>query len=227
MCHVLATQIDWGKVAEIAATSITTLGAAYFGAKFAFKLQIAREKSKRIKTDVDNANIAMFTVRRYRQLLNDMLSSTKENGEPFPHHHLLMKPFSTLTLDPPHFSYDSLAFLLSSNEKILFDLSSLQNQISFTLDVAKQRSEMHYNFVQPAIEQLQTTLHLTDIPDNFDEILKEKLGPRLDAVMENLTTQMLEGFSQGIEKCTEIANELAKAVEQSYPDKVKRRLWKL
>ncbi|QYR52952.1 hypothetical protein [Lysobacter soyae] len=221
----LFNSIDWGKVAEIIATSIATLAAAYFGAKFAFDMQTRRESAKEMQLNIDSANVAMFTIRRFRQFFEALKSSIENDVDPFLQHHLLLKPFSTVNWEYPQFSYDSLAFLLKGNESVLFNLAALQNDISSTLDITKQRSDMHYSIVQPAIERIQNEKNGVGVPSDLAIILADKLGPRIDATMENLTEEMKSGIASVIDRCTIVANQIATALETSYPGKVKKRKW--
>lgn len=218
-------QIDWGKFAEIVATSIATLAAAYFGAKFAFDMQVNRENKKRIAENIESANMAVFTIRRFRDLFRSLLEATQKPEHKFDDHYLVMKPFSSFDFERPSFAFERLAFLLNSNENLLFKLAALQNSLSATLDLVKRRSDLHYTEIQPAMEALQSALSIEHVPDNFPELLAEKIGPRLDAVMESVTKQMISGFQEDIEFCTDLANEISKAVVEIYPKNARRRLW--
>jgi hypothetical protein len=219
------SQIDWGKVAEIAATATATLLAAYLGAKFAFDMQSDREKRKAIAKDIENANLAIFNVRRFGNLFRSLLESLQTPETPFDSHYLVMKPFSSYDFERPAFNFDSLAFLLKANESLLFRLADLQHSLDSTLDLVKRRSEMHYNEVQPAIEALQQEHGMENVPHNFPDLLAAKVGHRLDAVMDSVTTQMLSGLGEDARQCVSLANDLAAAVETVYPGKAERRLW--
>ena len=219
---LISHHLDWNKIAEVGFTSLATLAAAYFGAKFAFDMQVRREASKQLAANVENAKLVVFTVRRFRGLFNTLLQDIAEPDVPFHDHYLILKPFPSLQVQGPTFAFDSLAFLLESNEALLFNLASLQREISATLDQVRQRSEMHYSIVQPAIEALQIELELETVPKDFPALLAKKLGPRLDATMESLTSQMVSGLKAGVERCSEVANELAEAIEELCPRPVKR-----
>ncbi len=135
-------------------SAVTTLLAAYFGARFAFKLQSQREDRVRIKEEVTAGNRAIFEIIR---TYNKFCAVRSQFIDPFRSHplkHYFILPASGLDHHKTYFDYDSLSFILDSKDpNILTSLASYELEANSTVEAINHRSKLHFEVVQPAIEE--------------------------------------------------------------------------
>lgn len=202
------------KSLEILVASIATLAAAYFGAKYAFKLQNEREKQASDAIDVKAANSVIFELAR---TYNKFTAIKKQFIDPHrndPERHLVIMPVAGMSWEPPKFNYDAISFLFrSSDPNLLGTLSLVEQEITSTLDFIKERSRMHVEVLQPAVERLserigeQVTLRQ----------IEDELGKRLAATLRLTTTFMIEGVDDVLAGCKQHIAQIKSQTQQMYP----------
>ena len=202
------------KTIEILAASLATLVAAYFGAKYAFKLQDEKAKRDSDVRDVKATNGVIFElVRTYNKFIaikKQFIDEHRDKAE----RHLLIMPVAGMSWQPPKFDYDSISFLFtSSNPNLLGTLSLVEQEIASTLDVIKQRSAMHVEVLQPAVERLSQR-----VGDQFSLAqIEAELGQRMAATLQMSTTFMIEGVDDVLSGCKEHIDLLKSETQKSYP----------
>lgn len=202
------------KAAEILFTSLTTLAAAYFGAKYAFKLQNEKDKRASDAADVKSANSAIFelvrTFNKFTAIKKQFIDEYRDKAE----RHIMIKPVLGMSWEPPKFNYDSISFLFkSSDPNLLGTLSLVEQEIASTLDVIKQRSTMHVEVLQPIIEELSLQvgekISLRQIED--------ALGLRHTTILTMSTTFMVEGVDNVLAGCKEHIEKIKAETQRLYP----------
>ncbi|MFN7154857.1 MAG: hypothetical protein ACK4OE_14325 [Acidovorax sp.] len=205
------------KTIEILAASLATLAAAYFGAKYAFSLQNEKEKRTSDASDVKAANSAIFELARtYNKFLavkNQFIDEHRNKAE----RHLMIMPVVGMSWEPPKFNYDTISFLFrSSDPNLLGTLSLVEQEIASTLDVIHQRSAMHVDVLQPAVEKLSqrvgSQVSMTQI--------ENELGQRLAATLKMSTDFMIQGVDNVLAGCIEHMNKIKAETDKIYPGHV-------
>lgn len=202
------------KVIEILVASLATLAAAYFGAKYAFKLQNEKDKRASDATDVKAANSVIFelarTFNKFTAIKRQFVDEHRDKTE----RHLMIMPVAGMSWEPPKFNYDTISFLFSSSDpNLLGTLSLVEQEIASTLDVIKQRSTMHVEVLQPTVERLsqqigeQVTL----------QQIEAALGQRLATTLQMSTTFMVEGIDNVLAGCKEHINKIKSETQKLYP----------
>jgi len=205
------------KSIEILAASLATLAAAYFGAKYAFSLQNEKETRASHSTDVKAANSAIFelarTYNKFTAIKKQFIDEHRGKAE----RHLMIMPVAGMSWEPPKFNYDSISFLFTSSDpNLLGTLSLVEQEIASTLDVIKQRSTMHVDVLQPAIEKLsqrvggQVSLRQ----------IEEELGQRLATTLRMSTDFMIEGVDNVLAGCMEHITKIKAETDKIYPGHV-------
>src|SRR5688572_25946695 len=120
------SQIDYTAIANMLATAAVTIAAAFFGAKYAFDLQNRKAAEDEIKRQIENANLALFTLVRNHNFFLNVKGQLVGEFEDSPNRHHFIKPLTAIGIDPPIFDYAGLSFLLDVDANLLFRLSVLQ-----------------------------------------------------------------------------------------------------
>lgn len=182
-----------GLIAKVEAkdlfTGFVTLFAAFMGAYSAFALQNKKQERELSSSKVEAGNKAIFNlIRSY----NTFLAFKKQFIEPFEN-----EPGKFLAIPPSigfegkaDFDFDSLTYLFELEEpNIVGELSSFQAEVESTISLIIQRSHLHMNGVQPAMEKAG----FIEGQDISSKQLRQILGDRLFTMMQQGTDQMIEG----------------------------------
>ena len=205
------------KTTEILITSLATLAAAYFGAKYAFSLQKEKEKRNSDMADVKAANSAIFELARTYNKFMAIKKQFIDEHRNKPERHLMIKPLVGMSWEPPKFNYDAISFLFrSSDPNLLGTLSLVEAEIASTLDLIKQRSAMHVDVLQPAIERLSQRFG-----DQLSmQQIEDELGQRLVATFEMNTDYMIQGVDDIIAGCIKHMAKIKTETDKMYPGHV-------
>ena len=212
---------DWGKATEILVGSLTTLLAAFLGAWFAFRLQAKGDVEKVRAAHIQNANLGLSLLADQIQQISAILEHLVPEGAPHDGRHYVIKPIvpdnnvQFLALD-----LNSLAFAIAAHPTLVSDLSSLQRDINTAIGLVKTRSQLHIEFLQPAVEALQAKHGGGKVPDNFHELIKEQLGFRRDFELRDATDRMINGLALAHQFAQDGFDLLSGATRQVYPDAV-------
>jgi hypothetical protein len=126
-------------------------------------------------------------------------------------------PVAGMSLDHPKFDYDSLAFIFKTKDpNLLGTLCLAELEISSTLDVIQQRSKMHVEVLQPAVEEVEKRIDGAFHPAEVEK----QLGSRHSQTMKMLTDYVVSGVDDSlaaIRKHIDLLNTVTKAI---YPDHV-------
>ncbi len=194
---------------------VVTLGAAYAGAHFAFLLQEQRAKADKDDAAVRAANGAIFEISRWCNTLIGLESQFIREFRDDPARHLKIMPMAELTIGRPHFDFESLNFLFSSSDPNLPMLIHMwQQDVASTLDVVDQRSRMHVNELQPALERLQKRIKIAEPPM---QLIHLELGEMRTQQLMILTNIMIECIGRGIDTASNLAKQLRAVSNAMYP----------
>lgn len=179
-----------------------TLVAAFVGARYAFKLQLANLENRATKDKVESGNRAIFElIRTYNQFLairNQFIDEHRENQA----RHLLILPMAG-NIHVLQLNFDELAFLFDSESPdLLGKLAMLQQRVASTIDVIAQRSRLHIEVFQPAVERLESR----DGRTVTFGAMEQELGPRNTKVLKMLTDYMVSGVDEVL---TDVENHIS------------------
>lgn len=170
-----AEEISLMPFANTIVASLTTLAAAFFGAKYAFKLQAKQKQEETDRTNVEAGNKVIFQLVRLYNKFGAIRNQFIEEHRNSPGKRYFIMPVAGLEINDPHINYDSLSFIFNSGKlNILDELSSFEQEVTSALDVISRRSEHHYNVIQPAIEKLEKTYGEKVTLDQIDSILGKR-----------------------------------------------------
>ena len=200
---------------QLFVTSAATLLAAYGGAKYAFSIQNKRNDEQRSESNITNGNLALFTLIRYNNKFLSMNSQMIGNMRDHPHRHHFIKPSLITGNEPPKFDYPSLSFLLNSHPNLLGRISILEHDIAGTFEVIEQRSRIHFEQLQPVVEELERSL----APDSqiTVEQVEAILGTRTTTHLISSTDFMVRGIERAIENTKDLSVQLGHALKEMYP----------
>lgn len=195
--------------------ALTTLFAAFLGAKYAFKLNSNKEKRDIQNRNIVAGNLAVFNMVR---MLNILLNYQNQIIEPVRGKKLAfieMPPTLHLIEDDVNMDFNSLSFLLDyDNPNILGELSIEKSKFKKAIDAINQRSQLHISRLQPILEQA----NLIEGGNYSPSYLKEILGPQLYATMSQSTNQIIEHVDSTIPSMQEICKKLSDALKKIFPN---------
>jgi hypothetical protein len=82
----------------------------------------------------------------------------------------------------------------------------------------KERSQLHINFLQPAVEAIHAQHGGDRVPENFAELLQAQLGFRRNFELKDATDRMITGLNLAQEFAERGFSLLSKATIDVYPD---------
>ena len=208
------SQIDYTAIAGISTTAAVTLAAAFFGAKYAFDLQNKKAAEDLIKRQLESVNLALFTLVRNHNFYLNVKNQLIGEFENSPNRHHFIKPLTAIGIDPPLFDYAGLSFLLDVDANLLFRLSVLQQDLTGTLHMIRDRSALHADHLQPVVEKVQAAsgseyVSVQDVEAAF--------GMRRTLELKEATDYMVNGINRGIEDTKTLASELRSAMKKAHP----------
>ncbi|MFZ2629759.1 MAG: hypothetical protein WAX67_12880 [Rugosibacter sp.] len=176
-------------------TPLTTLAAAFGGSWYAFRLHEDNTKKEAVEKDVKAANNAIFELARWYNKFHAFKNQFILEHASNPFRHLYILPAAGMSFGCPKFDYDSLSFIFKSkNPNLLGTLSLVEQEITSTLDVIQQRSKLHVEVLQPAVEEVGKKLGSAFPPSE----LEKELGARQSQVIKMLTDYMVSGIDDSL-----------------------------
>ena len=200
---------------DFVVTSLVTLLAAYIGVKMAFELQNKKQREEIIRNEVKAGNRVIFElIRTYNKFLAiEQLFIAPRKKDILKH--LLIPPIAGTDSHRILIDYDSLSFLFKTKKAdILNSLSSFEQSVNSTIEVINQRSDLHFNVIQPAIEKAEKEFgsRLTESE------VKSQISKRNESLAKISTDHMIAGVDNAIELSQEYIKELGNFLEEAYPD---------
>lgn len=209
----LSTEFPDVRYAGVSISALATLAAAFFGSRYAYKLQSEAAQREEVKTQVEAGNRAIFElVRTYNQMLTIRKQFIDEHRTSEARHVFIMPMAGNVR--PLSINFDELSFLFESDDPDLIGrLAMFQQEVAGTLDVIQQRSNLHVEHVQPKVEEIEKR----DGPNVPLETLERELGPRTSQTMRMLTDYMVEGVDGVIESGSTHVDELQRILKDKFP----------
>lgn len=201
------------RYAGVLISAVATLAAAFFGARYAYKLQSEAAQREEVKARVEAGNRAIFElVRTYNQMLTirkQFIDKHRDNDA----RHVFIMPMAG-NVRSLSINFDELSFLFESEDPNLIGrLAMFQQEVAGTLDVMQQRSNLHVENVQPKVEEIEKR----DGPNIPLETLERELGPRISQTMRMLTDYMVEGVDGVIESGSTHIDQLHRILKDKFP----------
>ena len=194
--------------------AVTTLLAAFYGAKFAFEFQRGKEEEEQKNKKIVSGNLAIF---KLITMIKSLLSYQRQIIEPVrgkPTAFLEMSPTLQQIKDQVSINLDSLSFLLATDDQNLIgELSVEEARYEAAIAAINERSRVHRHEVQPTLDAVGiqnggTYLH-TDI--------QKALGERLFHTMVQSTDQVIFHVDSTIISLKNAADNLTKALKKQFP----------
>ena len=202
--------------ANVVIASLATLGAAFIGSWFAFRLQDRAKQRKEIKDHVDKANELLFAL---FQKLNALKLFQIDSVDPWrddPGRMIGMQPILDFKLPEAPFRPESISFLLKTKYKqLLFDAHIEEQRFGVAQNIIRHRSSLHYQAVQPA-------LHAAGIVEGKEYTstqYKAVLGELLYQHLKRSTDQVVIHVDETVRSGEDLTKKLIKALKEIYPDK--------
>lgn len=152
-----------------------TLLAAFFGAKYAFKLQEKQKQEEADRNNVEAGNKVIFQLIRLYNKFGAFRNQFIEPHRADPGRRYFILPVAGLEGSDTRINYDSLSFIFNSDKlNILDELSSFEQEVTSAIEVISRRSEHHYKIIQPAIENLEKTHGEKVTLEQIDSILGKR-----------------------------------------------------
>lgn len=184
-----------------------TLVAAYVGARSAFAFQREYQLQAEKRRQSAALNLTIFEVARVYNVILTIEKQFISEHRDHPGRGLMIMPAAAFVVDPPTFSFSDLTFLFdSSNPNLLGELSLFEREVASTLAIIRERSKLHVDHLQPAVERLHRAHgEQFTLPQLVDE-----LGPRYTTHLEKVTEFMIKGVDDILDACPKLSEALTK-----------------
>ncbi len=194
--------------------AIATLAAAYLGAWAAYKL--ADNKNKREYRDacLQNGNRVLFALYERIKALKLVQTQSINPQRDHPLNMISMRPLLNYSYPESEFNIESLMFILGTKHKqLLLDLQNEKECFRVAFSLIKHRSELHYHYVQPAIE----ASGLQEGGDYTRQDFIDALGERIYAQLTQATDDLIENVDKTIVSSEIIKARLVTALKDMFP----------
>lgn len=193
--------------------AIATLVAAFVGARYAFKLQLAQLDQQKTKEQVEAGNKVIFELISTHNKFLVIRKQFIEEHRQKPARHFFILPMAG-NIKTLQLNFDSLTFLFDSEDpNLLGRLAMFEQEVASTLGVIEQRSRLHVDIVQPSIEKLEQK---TGMQLDLTQIEKE-LGTRHTQTLKMLTDFMIEGVDEVISAAEQHIEETNRILKAKFP----------
>ena len=221
---ILGKYIDSGVVvgiSEVVLPAVSTLVAAFWGARYAFEPQVQKGDRETEDRKVGAINAANFALARKRSKLENIRLQSMEPWKADPAAFLNMPPLLDLEKDDIKVDVDALGFLFETEYvNLVGEITIAVAKYRSLIDSINQRSILHREQVQPALERagIMARTHYT-----FEDI-ESALGQRLYVTLRQATDQSLEGLPAALAYLEAVSAALTAAGKKLYPH---RRIMKV
>ena len=185
---------------------------AYFAAKYAFRLQVDREKRKEVDETVASANKAILRLIEARR---NILAYAERLESPYltpRNQHFAVVPAAS-PIEPLSLNLDSLVFILGSKDpNMLYALSSAVAEINSTIEFINSRDKMHTEFQRRTGDQFFGTDEVIDI-----RAVEAAAGPFLTRVLRQMTSDMIEHIPQAVKAAEASVEHLRAVTKEMFP----------
>jgi len=192
-----------------------TLLATYFGAKFAFDLQLDREKHEQKVKDIVSGNLAIF---KLSDMLNSLMSYRDQTIDPVRDRPtLFLEMNATIPHVREHISIDldSLSFLLrTDNKNILGEVARAVSKFNNAFASIDERSRVHRHEAQPLLAKAD---FVAGGLYSVEEIIVI-LGDPLYAILSNATDQVIDHVDSTIDSIGATATKLTSSLKEQFPN---------
>ena len=179
---------------------------AYFAAKYAFKLQVDREKRKEDDDTVASANRAILRLIEARRNILAYAERLRSPHLTPRNQHFAVVPAAS-PVESLAVNLDSLVFILGSKDpNVLYALSSDIAEINSTIEFINSRDQLHSEFQRRTGDQFFGRDEEIDI-----RAVEAAAGPFLTRVLRQMTEDMIEHIPEAI-KASEGSIERLRAV---------------
>ena len=185
-------------------TTLSTLAAAYFGAKFAFDFQNRKNSDNEIKEAVKAANMAVFALMRTHHELTAVFEQYIKPHIDDEYRHFSI-PASSSVVPYLNLEFNELSFILSSKSpNLLNELALTQSEINATIDAVNARSKFHLAEFQPLLEKHHERLSQASDLEDFEQVV----GVRATHSLRKVTESMVANVPTALEILKNEADQL-------------------
>lgn len=222
IAFILGAGAGWilnGKHWDVFLTSyvpaLATLVAAFYGAKYAFQFQRAKEKDDEKKRNVINGNAAIFTLIRMICSLRDIQKQIIDPARNVPFRFIQMRPALRFIKDENELNIESMYFLLETEDKtLLSELVMESDRYHSAIGTYNERSRIHREDVQTVLERAGFVQGGT----YSSEEIKTLLGDRLYITIQQATDATIEQVDNALITLNRVANKLHTSLKKLYPN---------
>ena len=208
LCIGLVTETE----GEELFVGVITLFASFTGAYSAFALQNKKQRQELVAARVEAGNRAIFNL---INLWNTFMNYKNQFIDPFrscPGRYLAMPP-SVGFGAKANFNFDSLTYLFELDDpNIVGHLASFQSKVESTIALIAQRSQMHIDGIQPAMEKAG----FIEGQDVSMRQIEQVLGQRSIAMMQQSTAQIIESVDSIISESKTLIEKLHELHVKNY-----------
>jgi len=211
----IAKGSHWDILSTSYVPALTTLVAAFYGAKYAFDFQRTKESEDQKKKDLIAANITIFNLMR---MANSLLVFKKQVIDPFrgkPTAFLEMPPVLHTVGEDIKINPESLYFLLQTKERnLLGEIIIEERRYHAAIESINERSNLHRNEIQPLLE----TSGIMQGGFYSIEQIEKALGERMFVTINQATEQLVVHVDQTIASIQTVSNKLVECMKNLHPD---------
>lgn len=208
--------MDSMKLIELTIGGLVTLGAAYAGARFAFKFNREQQATALRDSRIEECNRAMLNL--FRQF-NALASYRKQRLEPHREsggRHLMVQASPPQDAVPLTVDVAALAFLLSGDaHELPMEIAQLDERYRTCVQLINARSAIHHEEYQPALEEAMKQHGATDRLNG--KLVEALVGPRIVESLRSATDDLYEIVDSAISAFIDAGLTHPARIKQVFP----------
>ena len=198
---------------EYLLSAITTLGAAFLGAWFAFRLEDNARARQTVSHQVAAVNRGLFVLIRQVNSLQGIQKQIIDPTREHPYRFIAMRPSLHVSTGSPTLDLDSMMFLLETEDReLLMELLVEQERFETALQVFNERSRLHLEVLQPKMKargMLEGTTYTSDT-------IRNVLGESFMLEMRRATDDAIEQVDETVKSNFALTSKLNQAMKKRF-----------
>lgn len=195
-------------------TAVVTLGAAFLGAGYAFRLNDNARARETTRARILSANRAIFVLAHQINTLKGIQKQIIAPHKNHPSRSIAMRPQLPLPDNGPSLDIDGLLFLLETeHHALVMELLVEEQRFAGAISSMQERSRLHLEVLQPKLGAAGIEEKVQYSPEHIRNVIGESLALHL----ERATNEAIEYVEETIDSNLEFQERFHAAMKKLFP----------
>lgn len=210
------SSIKWHDIFNTAIAAIATFLAAFYGARYAFQLQIEKESSAKTEDEINRINWILVCLVKQINFISDTYAKHFYEYEKIDHRELEIRP-TTAKIHFDHFKFElSIASFFCRHNKTqsIIELDISQQRLEIAIQNFNDMNNSILTTLQPAIEKISNNGYFKVTE------LQNQLGARTYALHKSMVDNAYLSLSYSYHYSMYVFKEVRKLAKEVYKNEI-------